>query len=101
MAVSIVGSILLGAFLGRFFKVFVLAPVIAIILAGEFGKAIAFHLGVWRPLCEFALMTASLQIGYVAIPILCAVLDPLRHIKLQRKETRSEASASIAATRHR
>ena len=39
MAISIIGSILLGAFLGQFYKVFILIPVIALVLAGEFGKS--------------------------------------------------------------
>jgi hypothetical protein len=101
VGISIVGSVLLGAFLGQFYKVFVLAPVIAIVLTGEFGKAIYCGLGLWRPLCEFALMTTSLQIGYVAIPFLYTVVDLLRRAKLQRRQARSEARASVAATRHR
>jgi hypothetical protein len=97
MAISIIGSILLGAFLGQFYKVFILVPVIALVLAGEFGKAIYFGLGLLRPLFEFALISTSLQIGYIAIPAVTTVFDLLQRTKVQRRQAR----ASMTAARHR
>jgi hypothetical protein len=91
VGLSIVGSVLLGAFLGQVCKVFVLLPVIGVVLAGEVARAVYFGLGLARPLWEFALMTTSLQIGYVAVPLFYCVMDMLRREKIQRRQARSEA----------
>jgi hypothetical protein len=99
VAISIFGSILLGAFLGQFCRVFVLLPIIAVVLASEFGKAFYFGLGLGRPLCEFALMSTSLQLGYVAFPAFYTVLKLPRRVRLRRRQARADAGASIAATR--
>jgi len=68
---------MLGAFLGQFYKIFVLVPVIALIAAAELAGAVYCGCGLLRPLWHFALMATSLQIGYVAIPVSYAVLDLL------------------------
>ncbi|MDQ6867889.1 MAG: hypothetical protein M3178_05640 [Pseudomonadota bacterium] len=66
MAILLIGSILLGAVLGRFFKVLVLVPACAFILAaGLAGSADVEH-GLLRPFLEFAVLITSLQIGYVS-----------------------------------
>jgi hypothetical protein len=85
VATSIIGSILLGACLGQFCRVFVLFPVIALVLAGEFGKAFYFGFGFWRSLFEFALISTSLQIGYVAIPAFYTVSKLSRRVRLQHR----------------
>ncbi len=97
MAIAIVGSLMLGAFLGHFYKFFVLIPVIVLIFAAEFAGAVYCGCGLLRPLSHFALMATSLQIGYVAIPVCHTVFDLLRSVKLLRRE----AGASIAARRQR
>jgi hypothetical protein len=91
VATSIIGSILLGAFLSQFCRVFVLLPVIAFVLVGEFGTAIYFGLGFWRPLFEFARISTSLQIGYVAIPAFFAILNLPRRVRLHRRQVRAGA----------
>ncbi len=95
MAIAIVGSLMLGAFLAQFYKYFILVPVIALISAAELAGAVYCECGLLRPLWHFALMATSLQIGYVAIPVSYAVLDLLRSVKLLRKVP----PASIAARR--
>jgi len=95
VAIAIVGSLMLGAFLGQFYKYFVLVPVIALIAAAELAGAVYYGYGLLRPLWHFALMATSLQIGYVAIPISYAVLDLLQSVRLLRREP----GASIAARR--
>jgi hypothetical protein len=77
---------MLGAFLGQFYKFFVLIPVIALIFAAEIVGATYCGCGLLRPLSHFALMATSLQIGYVAIPISYAVLDLLQSVKLLRRQ---------------
>jgi hypothetical protein len=59
MAISIIGSIVLGAFLGQFCRVFVLLPIMAVVLASELGNACYFGLGFGHSLCEFALISTS------------------------------------------
>jgi hypothetical protein len=50
-----------------------------------------------RPLFEFALISTSLQIGYIAIPAVSTVFDLLQRTKVQRRQAR----ASMTAARHR
>lgn len=66
MANLFIVSVLLGAVLGRFFKVLVLVPASAFILAAVLVRSAAVESGLPRTLLEFALLNATLQIGYVA-----------------------------------
>jgi hypothetical protein len=59
-------SVLLGAILGRFFKVLVLIPACAFILAAVLVRSAAFEHGLLRMLIEFGLLNATLQIGYIS-----------------------------------
>jgi hypothetical protein len=65
MAILLIGSVLLGAFLGRFFKVLVLVPACALILAAVLAGSPDAEHGLLRSLFEFAVLNATLQIGYV------------------------------------
>ena len=66
MIILIIGSLLLGAILGRFFKVLVLAPAFALALAMVVASFAYFEHGLLRALLEFAVLITSLQIGYVS-----------------------------------
>jgi hypothetical protein len=65
VAILILGSVLLGAVLGRFFKVLVLVPACALVLAVVLVRSADGEHGLLRPLLEFAVLITSLQIGYV------------------------------------
>jgi hypothetical protein len=62
----LIASLLLGAVLGRFFKVLVLVPACAFILAAILVRSADVEHGLLRPLLEFAVLITSLQIGYVS-----------------------------------
>jgi hypothetical protein len=62
----LIASLLLGAVLGRFFKVLVLVPACAFILAVILVRSADVEHGLLRPLLEFAVLITSLQIGYVS-----------------------------------
>ncbi|MGH6867967.1 MAG: hypothetical protein ACREDA_03630 [Methylocella sp.] len=99
MAVLLIGSVLLGAVLGRFFKVWVLVPACALVLAAVLvGSAAAEH-GLLRTLAEFAGLNATLQIGYA----LGLVSNFISERFGTPRKTRPPASSAtpIAATRHR
>ena len=66
MIILIIGSLLLGAILGRFFNVLVLAPAFALSLAMVVASFAYFGHGLLRALLEFAVLITSLQIGYVS-----------------------------------
>jgi hypothetical protein len=66
VAILLIGSVLLGAVLGRFFKVLVLVPASALILAAVLVGFGDVEHGLLRPLLEFALLNATLQIGYIS-----------------------------------
>ncbi len=66
MAILLIWSVLLGAILGRFFKVLVLVPACALLLAVVLVISAAVEHGLLRPLLEFAMLNATLQIGYVS-----------------------------------
>ncbi len=65
MVILILGSVLLGAILGRFFKVLVLVLAYAFVLAVVLVRSADGEHGLLRPLLEFAVLITSLQIGYV------------------------------------
>ncbi len=65
MAILVVGSVLLGALLGRFFNVWILLPGCALILAAVLVRSAVGEHGLLRPLLEFTMLSATLQIGYV------------------------------------
>jgi hypothetical protein len=56
-------------------------------------------LGFWRSLFEFALISTSLQIGYVAIPAFRTLFNLPRRVRLQRRQARAESMASTASMR--
>jgi hypothetical protein len=64
--ILIIGGLLLGAILGRFFNVLVLAPAFALSLAMVVASFAYFEHGLLRALLEFAVLITSLQIGYVS-----------------------------------
>jgi len=64
--ILIIGSLLLGAILGRFFNVLVLAPAFAFSLAMVVANFAYFGHDLLHPLLEFAVLITSLQIGYVS-----------------------------------
>ena len=66
MAILLIWSLLLGAVLGRFFKVLVLLPASAFVLAAVLVRSADVEHGLLRPLLEFAALITSLQIGYVS-----------------------------------
>jgi hypothetical protein len=66
VATLLIWNILLGAVLGRFFKVLVLVPACAFVLAAVLIRSVGGEHGLLRPLLEFAVLITSLQIGYVS-----------------------------------
>jgi hypothetical protein len=66
MAILLIWSVLLGAVLGRFFKVLVLVPACTFLLAAVLVRSAYFGHDLLRPLLEFAVLITSLQIGYVS-----------------------------------
>ena len=59
MAILILGSVLLGAVLGRFFKVLVLVPACALVLAVVLVRSADGEHGLLRALLEFAVLITS------------------------------------------
>jgi hypothetical protein len=64
VAIRLIWSALLGAVLGRLFKVLVLVPACAFLLVAIVVRS-AEH-GLLSRLLEFAVLNATLQIGYVS-----------------------------------
>jgi hypothetical protein len=81
VAISIIGTVLIGAVLARFYNVLIFIPAFALIFVAVLGRAFYFQYGLLHSAAEFALLTTSLQIGYVAIPISYAVRVVVRRIR--------------------
>ncbi len=97
MAILLIWSVLLGAVLGRFFKVLVLVPAGAFVLAAVLVRSSDIEYGLLRPLLEFAVLIASLQIGYAS-----GLLFHSQRVATPRKtRPRGSSATPIAATRHR
>ena len=99
MTILIIGSVLLGAILGRFFKVLVLAPACALALAVVLVKSADGEHGLLPPLLEFAALIASLQIGYVSG--LLAFFIPGVSQRGGKLHPRAPSATPVAAARHR
>jgi hypothetical protein len=85
MAILLIWSVLLGAVLGRFFKVFVLVPACTLILAAVIVRSADVGHGLLRSLLEFAVLITSLQIGYAS--------GMLSHLISSRNATEKSARA--------
>jgi hypothetical protein len=66
MGTLLIWSLLLGAVLGRFFKVLVLVPACVSVLAVVLVRSANLENGLLRPILEFAVLITSLQIGYAS-----------------------------------
>jgi len=66
VTILIIGSLLLGAILGRFFNVRVLAPAFALSLAMVVAGSAYFGHSLVRALLDVVVLITSLQIGYVS-----------------------------------
>jgi hypothetical protein len=98
VAILLIWSVLLGAVLGRFFKILVLVPACAFLLAAVLVRSADGEHGLLRPLLEFAVLIASLQIGYVSGLLSFFLPSVSQH---QGKPARASSAPPIAATRHR
>ncbi len=65
MTILIIWSVLLGAILGRFFNVLVLATAFALSLAMVVTSSAYFGHSLPRALLEFLVLITNLQIGYI------------------------------------
>jgi hypothetical protein len=66
LTILLIGSVLLGANLGRSFKVLVLIPACALTLAIIVANSAYFGHSLPRTLLEFVVLITSLQIGYIS-----------------------------------
>jgi hypothetical protein len=66
LTILLIGSVLLGANLGRSFKVLVLIPACALTLAIIVANSAYFGHSLPRTLVEFVVLITSLQIGYIS-----------------------------------
>ena len=105
--INVIGSVLLGAIIGRFFKVLVLLPAFALSLAIVVASSAYFGHSLSRTFIELVALVVSLQLGYVSgllpsfirnlrpglEPSLCPDLDHLRQgdsltaISLERRRS--------------
>ena len=99
MAFLAIGSFLLGAVFGQYFKVWILIPACGVIFAVAFGGALYHGQGLPFAALEFVLLVTCLQAGFVCRMISCVLPSLWRQLKQPRQSSRP--AASIAATRHR
>ena len=99
MTILIIWSVLLGAILGRFFKVPVLAPAFAVSLAMVAASSAYFGHSLPRALLEFVVLITSLQIGYVSG--LLSHFIPSVWQRRGKSRPRASSATPLAATRHR
>lgn len=93
MTILFIGSVLLGAVFGRFFKFWVLVPACVVILAIVSVSSVFYGHGLLSTLFEFALLATGMQIGYVSSLLSYIIADGSRRLK------KPHPAASIAVTR--
>jgi hypothetical protein len=99
MAILLIGSVLLGAVLGRFFKALVLVPACALVLAAVLVGSADIEHGLLRPLLEFAGLITSLQIGYASGLLSFSI--PSGSQRQGKPRPRASSATPVAAIRHR
>jgi hypothetical protein len=77
MTVLIIGSVLAGFTLGRFFKVLVLVPASLVLFALAAGRALYLENSFWHMALEFLALAAAVQIGYGSV-LLSVAAESLR-----------------------
>jgi hypothetical protein len=98
VTVLLIGSVLLAAVLGRFFKVLVLVPACVFVLAAMLVKATYAEHGLLRSLLEFAALIISLQAGYVVGLLSYFIPGDLK--RQGKSHPRASSPRPTAATRH-
>jgi hypothetical protein len=89
-------SVLLGAVLGRFFKVWVLVPVCAVAFVIVAVSSAFYSQGLLAAILEFVFVATGLQMGYASGLISCVILGA----RPQKPDESSRPAASMAAPRH-
>jgi len=64
MAVIIIGGVLFGTILGRFFKIFVLVPASALAIVLVVASPTSAENSLWYSVLEIGVLVTSLQVGY-------------------------------------
>jgi hypothetical protein len=100
VTILIIGGILLGAVLGRFFTVWILVPAYALTFTIIFADSACYGYGLSRVFLAIALLATGLQIGY-ASGLLSYVNPDMRRLPKKPRDSPRPAATSIAATRHR
>jgi hypothetical protein len=75
MSILIIGSMLVGAVLGRFFKVLVILPVSVFGLVVILFRTAYFEHSLLLLALEFGVLITSLQIGYLSSMVLSVMLQ--------------------------
>ena len=99
MTILIIGNVLLGALLGRFFKVWILIPTGAVAVIAAFASSFFHDQGLLGVFFECAVLLTCLQIGYVSGLFSRPIPSNLQQLGKTRAAPRPPAS--MAASRHR
>jgi hypothetical protein len=99
VTILIIGSILLGVVLGRFFKVWILIPTGAVAIITAFASSFFHDQGLLGVFFECAVLLTCLQIGYASG--LFSHLIPSKLQQLGKTRAAPRPPASMAASRHR
>jgi hypothetical protein len=91
-----IGSVLLGAVLGRFFTVWVLVPVCAVAFVIVSVSYVFYGQGLLAAILEFVLVATGLQMGYGSGLLSFIILGA----RPQKPDESSRPAASMAAPRH-
>ena len=101
MGILVVGGILFGMILGRFFKWFVLIPACGLAAVLVLINPVHMENSLLSWFFQFVVLTASLQIGYVVglvAPNFRRASRPLKNLGVRRLD---ETLSSGSKTRHR
>jgi hypothetical protein len=93
--IFVIGSVLLGVILGRFFKVLVLVPVSALLVASVIGWSFYDQCGLLSALGRMAILVTALQIGYASGMITYLIPPFLQRMHIVRSHRGSRASAPV------
>jgi hypothetical protein len=97
--IFVIGSLLFGALLGRFFKVLILVPVCGLVIAMVIAWSWYAGNGVLHTLGAIAVLVTSIQVGFASGMLSTFFPDILQHSQKQRIH-RASQNSTLRRYRH-
>ncbi|HET6375619.1 MAG TPA: hypothetical protein VFF88_06185 [Methylocella sp.] len=99
MTSAIIGGLLIGAVLGRFYRALILLPSSALAFAAVMALSIFHDHHLWRAVANFVVLAMCMQAAFALTQLVRAIPGMWRRSKTASAALRHPDSAKVAASR--